>query len=144
MGIIYRCRDCGATFEEVRVIKHRHNEIDGAWYEKVEVCPCCGIDDIEEVNTCLECGKVIENSTLCAECSASMMNEDTVLQFGAECKEEVPINSLYTYVYDQDEIEIILLDHLRNDPQYQQKLEGFALDNNYDWEEFIAEKHGLI
>ena len=73
-----------------------------------------------------------------------MMNEDTVLQFGAECKEEVPINSLYTYVYDKDEIESILLDHLRRDPQYQQKLKSFALDNNYDWEEFIAEKHGLI
>lgn len=144
MGIVNKCRSCGAVFEEPRVVKQRHTELEGYWYEKREVCPYCGIDDIVEMNTCLECGKPIDCGLLCDECSESMINEDTVKDFGAEDKVEVKINSLLTYIYSDEKIEKILLKNLEQDWEYKKILKEFVMDNHDEWNEFIAEKHGLL
>ena len=46
---MYRCNHCEAVFEEPKVVYETHG-LDYPPFEKVYVCPDCGIDDMEEVD----------------------------------------------------------------------------------------------
>ncbi|HJB57941.1 MAG TPA: hypothetical protein H9714_10360 [Candidatus Flavonifractor intestinipullorum] len=48
---MYRCRWCGAAFEEPDAVRVREN-LDGEngwWSHTVESCPFCGADECEEM-----------------------------------------------------------------------------------------------
>lgn len=44
---MYKCRECGATFEEPHRWEERHG-FDYGPFEKWSACPCCGDCDYDE------------------------------------------------------------------------------------------------
>lgn len=46
---MYRCNNCGEIFEEPKAIYERHG-LEYPPFEKIYVCPECGVDDMEEVD----------------------------------------------------------------------------------------------
>ena len=58
---MYKCNECGETFEKPDIICDRHPYGEGYAEEEWSVCPYCkeaGFTEIEEV-TCSRCGEVI-------------------------------------------------------------------------------------
>ena len=48
---MYRCRWCGAAFDEPDAVQVREN-LDGEsgwWRHTIEICPFCGADEYEEI-----------------------------------------------------------------------------------------------
>lgn len=127
-------------------IRHRHTEIDeGHWYETFEVCPICRGDDFEEVHQCLVCGEVIDSKNhLCKNCESELIDEETIIEFGADEPCETKLNSLITYHYTTEEINKILLEHLKKEHDYQDKLKDFVLDTHDEFVEFVMEQEGLV
>lgn len=146
MSEIYKCNECDSVFSVPDKIRHRHNELDGGyWYETFEVCPICRGDDFEEVHQCLVCGEVIDSKDhLCNKCETELTDEETIIEFGADEPCEIKLNSLITYHYTTEEINNILLDHLKSEHDYQDKLEDFVLDTHDEFVEFVMVKNKII
>lgn len=46
---MFKCRDCGTTFEEPKIIEEPRGEYHGVpCYEETECCPCCGSYDWDD------------------------------------------------------------------------------------------------
>lgn len=45
---MYQCCNCDAVFEEPKVVYERYG-LEYPPFEKIYVCPECGVDDMEEV-----------------------------------------------------------------------------------------------
>lgn len=45
---MYKCNDCGATFDEPKVVYERHG-LDCPPYERWDVCPRCGENSFDEI-----------------------------------------------------------------------------------------------
>ncbi|MEE1219544.1 MAG: hypothetical protein U0L20_06445 [Ruminococcus sp.] len=48
---MYRCSDCGNSFDEVKKIVEKYNGLnlpDGGYREVYYLCPVCGSDDYKE------------------------------------------------------------------------------------------------
>lgn len=52
--LMFKCNSCGAEFEEPRVKRSWSWEFNA--YDREELCPECGSDDIEEGRDCPKCG----------------------------------------------------------------------------------------
>ena len=46
---MYRCNHCGSKFDEFDIVNERHGFVTPP-YEKIAVCPHCGIDNYEEID----------------------------------------------------------------------------------------------
>ena len=76
--MMYFCLDCEEYFEEPRMEKEFHSELNGMGgrtYEEYGVCPKCGSEDIEECrDKCDICGaevhstKMVGSFDLCPDC----------------------------------------------------------------------------
>lgn len=66
---MYRCLDCGTTFEEPKRAINRHWEVDTRQDGLVLVCPSCYGDDIEKLKLCA-CGwsYIISDKDWCQDC----------------------------------------------------------------------------
>lgn len=66
---MYRCLDCGATFEEPRTSSSRHWEIDTRQDETVYICPACSSEDIEKLKLCpCERSYIVSGKDWCQDC----------------------------------------------------------------------------
>ena len=92
-----KCNYCGEIFEDPKILRDYHNELDGSPYEEIPVCPWCRDADIEKVHKCKVCGNYDSSLTAgaCAACRVEILARfrNLLLQFtGAE--KEV-LNELY-------------------------------------------------
>lgn len=74
---MYRCLNCGHEFEKPEI---EINEIPGVWFDRVDICPNCKVDDIEELRICPMCGEhyISSDKDRCETCSTEVsdwMNE---------------------------------------------------------------------
>lgn len=63
---MFRCNDCGCTFEEPNVYYENHGLDYGA--EKMNECPNCHSTDYEDSTTCSICGEYAWGSDFCECC----------------------------------------------------------------------------
>jgi len=76
---MFICNECRELFEDPKPMREYHSEVDG--YERYDVCPICGCEDIEEAYMCEECGEYITDDyrkreifDLCKECEFDYFN----------------------------------------------------------------------
>ena len=55
------CLDCGAIFEQARIVFERHG-LDTPPYEKISMCPFCGGVSLRNAYPCSICGGWITGS----------------------------------------------------------------------------------
>lgn len=76
MNTTYICKDCGAVFEEARLVKETHGFNDG-FAETEHVCPECGGCNFAEAVDCDECGRMtaidelvdVDGRSVCPDCA---------------------------------------------------------------------------
>lgn len=117
---MYKCTSCGHIFEEgeQKTYTERHG-LDTPPYEKYEGCPSCGSSDFEEVENCEICGELHPIDELhggvCDDCIDKCRYDfKKCVKIGEREKEPIKINSFLAYMFDADEIESILYQHLKN------------------------------
>lgn len=74
---MFRCNDCGCTFEEPEVTREFHGLEYG--YENQYTCPNCGGDDYKDSVKCDICGEDAWNGCFCDNCkdnAKSMLKVD--------------------------------------------------------------------
>ena len=72
---MYKCNECGAVFDFLKVNKEVHNELEDGSFELFSCCPECGGDDVYTVHEC-QCGEYIPNcEKLCGNCQDKAMKQ---------------------------------------------------------------------
>ena len=71
---MFICNECGATFEEFKVIKEPRPYGEGVAYEEFAVCPHCEDTDIDEAKQCERCSELVAelHNGLCDVCHGDM------------------------------------------------------------------------
>ena len=83
---MYKCRDCGAIFEEPHIRRYESSEY-GATVDIL--CTECGGEDLVVVHACNVCGKHTEDELWCSACrtkARAVLNE-FAMQFDAKTLE---------------------------------------------------------
>ena len=87
---MYKCNECGTTFEGRGRACEPYDEFDYPEYEKWTCCPGCGGDDLEKMASCLVCGAWWSDS-LCEDClekisdgMTELINDLGILEDSAE------------------------------------------------------------
>lgn len=120
-----KCNDCRRVYFSDEL---RHDTFNGGDIgESHWSCPYCGGDNFEEIYECARCGHYVEEafgcvgSMLCEECFAEVADVRTVVEYGKDNPAEVKINGLFACVYDEDEINEILLADFMKLPEKKQR-----------------------
>lgn len=138
------CDDCGKIVgpEEVAIVSESRGEFWGLpCFENMRVCPHCG-GSLVEVAECAVCGGFCEEVLgLCQDCLNKLTTEETCLEIGDENLEDVRVNGFLASAFSEDEINEILLEHLRKDVL---KLDKAKLEyrdyDEYYFAEWVREK----
>lgn len=71
---MYICNDCGAVFEDFKVVREAHPYGMGVAFEEWAYCPHCDSGDFEEAKECERCGEYFVSLTdgLCDLCYEEM------------------------------------------------------------------------
>lgn len=117
----YRCENCGNIYEqgEERVTEEYRGECFGfPSYEEVYGCPACGSPDYETLYPCGVCGELHPEDELfggaCGECIDKCRYDTETCERIAETeKVSVDVSPLITAMFDDMEIEAIVLDYLK-------------------------------
>lgn len=117
---MFKCYHCGWEFEEGEEARwsESRGEAGGApCYEKMVGCPNCG-GGFEEMVRCKICGEYYLDEELtcdvCDECIDECRGDvDICMSVGNNYKFEVSINSFLAMMFDEKQIEEILLKELK-------------------------------
>lgn len=135
MMTLYKCNDCRRVFfdDELRHDFRNGGDIGESHWS----CPYCGGDNLDEVYECAHCGHYVEEaygcvgSLLCEDCLKEVSDVRTVVEYGNDNREEVKINGLFACIYDEDEInEILLADFMRLPAERQRELTDDFVDRD--------------
>ena len=115
----YKCLDCGHIFEygEEAVWSEFRGECFGVEsYEKMDGCPLCR-GDYEETIPCIVCGSEhLEDELNCSVCNECIdeyrSNFKECYKICKEEKTEIKISALIASLFDEADIEQILLEHI--------------------------------
>ena len=122
---MYICSDCGKVFEDEEVLNVEKNDrISGnvflcrpircGSYCELEDCTCGG--ELEKAMPCENCGSWVEDGNcLCKDCLEEYKTLDTALEIGGDWDDCVSLNGFLLYFYSREDIELILLDAIRNE-----------------------------
>lgn len=139
---MWYCLHCGHEFEEpVNRYNKRWSDSD----DSEQTCPNCGSHDIEEGEECVECGAVKSPENLilgwCADC-LNQAAEDmrTAYEYGAEHTEVVELNGVLASAFSKVQIEAILTNYLMNNGDFGKECKDFALDDKYDFADWLNER----
>jgi len=123
---MFKCLDCGEVFSEDELLSwsEYRGECHGSpAYEKMCGCPSCK-GDYEVAKACEICGEYFTESEMpdgvCEDCIEAHKTVDFCIEIGAEESESVEINSFFTSVYTEEDIDFILEEYYRQHTDKQQ------------------------
>lgn len=147
---MYICEQCGKIYEDDEI----ESLIDGGegdpevalckpiystmFIEREDTCSCGG--DIMKAKTCEKCGCYMPSNThrLCAMCRDEYKTADTMLKIGFDNREIRKINGFLASVFDDSDIDAILLDcfnHMNKEEQEKYVNAYCEEDIDYYWGE---------
>lgn len=113
---MYICEKCKKKY---RTLKNKEHKIfplvKVLTFESEEetICKCGG--NIVELKKCQKCGaEMISEYDLCAKCFSEYKTFDTALGIGEDCQESISINGFLLSCFSKIDIELILIDALKN------------------------------
>lgn len=115
---MYICEDCGKIVAEEDV--SAHNESIGEYwgvpcFETIYSCPHCG-GELEEATECVVCGGwSSEDNGICDDCLDKLTTDENCLDIGEENLEKIKINGFLYSAFNEDEINNILWEKLKED-----------------------------
>ena len=110
------CEDCGRTYSEDSLVyfTERHGlsaaETRGEKFSYYR-CDCGG--ELEEATRCSVCGDWANKYGVCRFCLDNNESLDTAIDIGEKNKDEVSINGYVAFALTEDEINSILIEHLK-------------------------------
>lgn len=140
---MYRCEECGHLFEEgeQKTWEEKVGEYGSApYFEKHSGCPICG-REYEETKKCQVCNSehLAEDliDGVCDDCIERYSDDiDVCYKISNGEKSSIEINMFLAEMFDEETIEEILLDHLKETHLYieahKSKLKKFVSDDK-DW-----------
>lgn len=139
---MFICLHCGHEFEEP------HNRYNKRWSDSDDsepTCPNCGSEDIEEALVCEECGAVKSSDDIingiCSGCLTEAAEDyKTAFEYGSERTEVVELNGVIASYLSRNQIEAILVNYIMNNGDIFQAAKDFALDDKYDFAEWLSER----
>lgn len=147
---MYKCLHCGAVFEEGQQAVWSENR-GVFWgetcYEDVSGCPLCG-QGYREATKCEICGEYFladDSDRACNDCIEKYRYDiDMCFKVGSGDTENVKINWFLSCMFKPEEIEQILLQHLKSEEEenrtrYEQELRIYGKANlkKIDCKKFI-------
>lgn len=127
---MYICRDCGRLFDRTHFATSTDYTTGIPFDVREEFCPFCYSEDYGEAVTCEVCGEYHEEEELingvCEDCIDKCRHDvDMCFEIGMDNRSEVKLNSFLLSMYDERDIEAILIKYLK------------ATNPNIDCSEFI-------
>lgn len=118
--MIYKCLNCGCVFEdgeEGRIVE-TYEYFGQMCSETTYVCPECK-GDFEEAISCevcgIECTEDELNGGVCEKCINEYRKDfQACYEISKGEKQEVEINGLLATLFDENEIEMILKEHIKD------------------------------
>jgi hypothetical protein len=116
---VYICEDCGKLVEEEPCeVEHCSLSDEFPDYtvpQKTPIECSCGGEFVEAVQ-CKNCGEYFANDyiSICQSCRDDYRNLDTVLEIGSDWENKISLNGFLMTVFTKEDIELILLDTLKN------------------------------
>lgn len=105
---MYKCEECEKTFEEPKFTNFGEG--------KYALCPHCD-GDFDKAKACEVCGEYFTESEMpdgvCEDCIEAHKTIDFCIEVGDEEPESVKINSFFTSVYTEEDIDFILEEYYR-------------------------------
>lgn len=132
-----KCNECGAIFDQPDRVRERLDDEYG--YEDYYVCPGCGSTDFEETVKCLNCGEESEQQ-ICDQCVEMLSDDETVLKYSSDRRENIELGSLFLYNFTQGEIEEILLRELNNSGKWDELKDDFIKSDYSDFIDWMEEE----
>ena len=137
---MYRCLECGHLFEdgeEAVVIEDRGEFCGSPCSEELSVCPICHGVYAETVR-CQVCDSEHFEEELtggvCEECFEKYQYDvDMCYRLSADDKSSVKINSFLYTMFDEEEIEQILFEALKERQKYVQIDRSKFIDDDKEW-----------
>lgn len=142
----YRCDECGFDFEDPSFLREYHGTDD---YEEIGVCPYCKGGCFEPLYECKVCGCLCTedelNAGICDFCLYEYDNDiETCYAISKGFDETVGINSFLASIFNEDEINEILMSYAR----LTKKIEPIScrefIENDKEWfaERIKENNHG--
>ena len=128
--MIYKCQKCGAITESKYL---RIDYFQGGYKDEMHFsCPMCGDDELDEVRECSSCGRIFtedefdmlygtSGTEICRTCMEKEMDVRTIIEYGAKEVDEVKINGLFSFTFDESELNEALCSYFMQMPDSKQK-----------------------
>ena len=143
------CENCGRLCDENEVTysSDYRGECHGVeCYERVsDGCPSCG-GDLTEAIECKICGEHHSPNNeecafgYCRECLDAKATLEAAWDIGADNKESVKLNGFITSAFSVSEIEDILYNFIKSNPEEMSKAKSYCLDDIFCFTDYLDEK----
>ena len=136
------CLHCGHEFSWEE-LKRTYDRGTGHYDDE---CPNCGSEDIEEAESCVECGAVKSKDSLingiCAGCIKEAADDMRLAyQYGAERTSVIELNGVLAMAFTRVQIEAILENWLMVNGDFGKECFQFATDDEGDFAEWLKEEN---
>ena len=136
------CMHCGHEFSWEE-LKRTYDRGTGHYDDE---CPNCGSEDIEEAESCVECGAVKSKDSLingiCAGCIKEAADDMRLAyQYGAERTSVIELNGVLARAFTRVQIEAILENWLMVNGDFGKECFQFATDDEGDFAEWLKEEN---
>lgn len=136
------CLHCGHEFSWEE-LKRTYDRGTGHYDDE---CPNCGSEDIEEAESCVECGAVKSKDSLingiCAGCIKEAADDMRLAyQYGAERTSVIELNGVLARAFTRVQIEAILENWLMVNGDFGKECFQFATDDEGDFAEWLKEEN---
>ena len=135
------CLHCGHEFSW-NELKRTYDRGTGHYDDE---CPNCGSEDIEEADSCVECGAVKSKDSLingiCAGCIKEAAEDMRLAyQYGAARTSVIELNGVLARAFTRVQIEAILENWLMVNGDFGKECFQFATDDEGDFAEWLKEE----
>ena len=137
---MYKCLECGNLFEEGEQAtwQESRGEFWGSTCnETLSGCPVCKGEYAKTVKCSICSSEHLEDeliSGVCNDCLEQYSeNVDVVFKIAKDSEDTISINSFLASVYDNETIEKILLENLKQTAKYRQEKIKKFLDDDKTW-----------
>ena len=136
------CLHCGHEFSW-NELKRTYDQGTGHYDDE---CPNCGSEDIEEAESCVECGAVKSKDSLingiCAGCIKEAAEDMRLAyQYGADRTSVIELNGVLARAFTRVQIEAILENWLMVNGDFGKECFQFATDDEGDFADWLKEEN---